>query len=107
MGGKYFFQDAVYSGYMKKLESLFPNCKVKFLICSNEKINEISFSNFNISLGLNHELLDLYSLAQCDFLIGPPSTFTNWASIYGNVPLYKIRDSDSNITLEDLEVIQY
>jgi len=107
MGGKYYFQDAVYSEYMKQLEGIFPNRKIKFLMCSNEIINDASFSNFRISMGLNHELMDMYSLAQCDFLIGPPSTFTNWASIYGNVPLYKIRDADSIITLENFEVIQY
>jgi hypothetical protein len=33
---------------------------------------------------------DLYSLARCDYLLGPPSTFSLWASFYGNVPLHQM-----------------
>jgi len=31
---------------------------------------------------------DLYALAECDYIIGPPSTYTLWASFYGDTPLW-------------------
>lgn len=35
---------------------------------------------------------DHYLMTQCHFLVGPPSTFTLWASWYGRVPLCHIRN---------------
>jgi len=30
----------------------------------------------------------IFSFAKCDYIVGPPSTFTSWASFYGDVPVY-------------------
>ena len=38
--------------------------------------------------GPGTEIGDLYSLAACDYIIGPPSTYTQWASFYGQVPRF-------------------
>jgi hypothetical protein len=35
---------------------------------------------------------DLYALAKCDYLLGTLSSFSQWASFYGNKPLYQVRD---------------
>jgi hypothetical protein len=40
--------------------------------------------------GPGHFIEDLYALASCDYIIGPPSTFSQWASFYGNVPRYMV-----------------
>ena len=42
---------------------------------------------------------DLYSLAQVDLLVGPPSTFTGWASFYGSVPIYWLESQDDMINV--------
>ena len=47
---------------------------------------------------------DLYALAGCDLLIGPPSTFTQWASFYGKVPLYHAWSPDAAPTRDDFAV---
>jgi len=36
-------------------------------------------------------LEDLYSLAECDYIVGPPSTFSMWASYYGGHPLFVMK----------------
>ena len=33
-------------------------------------------------------LVDMYALAGCDLIVGPDSTFSHWASFYGNVPIH-------------------
>lgn len=45
----------------------------------------------------------MYLLARCDYIIDPPSTYTMWASFYGNVPLYMITDPTQSILLDSFQ----
>ncbi|MDX2100505.1 MAG: alpha-1,2-fucosyltransferase [Leptolyngbyaceae cyanobacterium bins.59] len=100
-GGRYFFVDEQYIQVMKKVKTLFPNRRLKFLICSNTNHEPKLFQEFNCTFGIGQIIEDLYSFAQCDYIVGPPSTFTMWASFYGEKPLYMIRDIQREIVLED------
>ena len=105
-GGKYFYSLEVYAKIMKNLLKFFRNKKVTFLVCSNEKQDISIFDELNIVIGTNHLIEDMYSFTKCDYIIGPPSTFTMWASFYGSVPLY-IMDtaSDHPNSLEEFKII--
>ena len=37
---------------------------------------------------------DLFMLSECDFLIGPPSTFSLVAAMYRDIPLYRMDTSN-------------
>jgi len=99
-GGKYFYSSNQYLQVMEKVERLFPNQKVAFLICSNNQQGKTDFANLSVTFGNNHIIEDMYSFAQCDYIIGPPSTYTLWASFYGNVPLYKIQDPELPVNFQ-------
>jgi hypothetical protein len=103
--GKYYYSLDQYQTVMMKVGDLFPDRQVHFLICSNENINlgRFSLPNFKITLGPKHELMDLYCLARCAYIIGPPSTYTMWASFYGNVPLYMIHDPLKTVAIKDFK----
>jgi len=90
--GKYYFGDAVYKKYMDALAEKIKNCC--FIIFSNENIliNETEY----IYKSNNQWYVDHFLMSKCDFLIGPPSTFTLWASYMGKVKYYHIKD-DSGI----------
>jgi hypothetical protein len=47
---------------------------------------------------------DLFSLAACDYIMGPPSTFTLWASFFGGVPLYTINNSSDSLRIESFAI---
>ena len=47
----------------------------------------------------------MYSLAECDYIVGPPSTFSTWASFYGNVPIYRITDPSAEFSIADFKVL--
>ena len=100
--GKYYYSIDDYIKKMKELLSVFKNEKVKFLICSNEKLESESFkeAGFNFAFGLDDTIKDLYSFAKCDYLIGPPSTYSAWASFYGNVPLFHLENLDNPIEID-------
>jgi hypothetical protein len=106
--GKYYFLDSVYADKMLQLKDFFrrQNKSVRFLMCSNEKVDANNFSNLDIFNALGHPVEDLYSLAFCDYIIGPPSTYSMWASFYGKVPLLHIIQPDQIIRLSDFRVHQ-
>jgi hypothetical protein len=75
-GGKYFYDTDEYIKIMKRIEYLFPGKKVMFLVCSNAKQIEGKFASFRFIFGNNHLVEDMYSLAKCDYIIGPTSTYS-------------------------------
>lgn len=105
--GQYYYDDAVYSSKMLQIKKILneQGKEVFFLLCSNEPINH-PFKGMEVHLGTGHLIEDLYSLAACDYLIGPPSTYSSWASFYGNVPLLHIKSPEQVISLADFEISQ-
>ena len=47
---------------------------------------------------------DLYALAGCDYILGPPGTFSQWASFYGEKPLLQLGDSNDSVPVEKFRV---
>ena len=103
-GGKFFFDDGVYSRNMVTLERSFSEKgkKVRFLVFSHEPVNLENYdlespvfkSDFNA-------IQDHWLMSKCDYLIGPPSTFSLWAAFMGKKLLAFIKDRDENLKLSD------
>ncbi|WP_443939048.1 alpha-1,2-fucosyltransferase [Pedobacter sp. MW01-1-1] len=89
VGGKWFYADEDYARMMRELVALYKaeNKTVAFLVCSNEDIDLSKYEGLHILSKPRHFIVDLYSLAECDAIFGPPSTFSQWAAYYGNKPL--------------------
>jgi len=105
-GGIWFYDNAVYSAKMlqvqQQMNQLGKTCA--FIICSNDKIDVEQFSTeLKILTGNRHFMVDLYLLASCDGIIGPPSTFSQWASFYGKVPLTFIFNPEDLIQIGTYE----
>lgn len=93
--GIYFYELEIYKKQMHHLATLFSDKNPSFFICSDEPLGEDEFKDFNIIQNKNGNATeDLYLLSTCDYLIAPPSTFSKWASFYGEVPLYVIEDAN-------------
>ena len=104
-GGIYFYDDATYKNYIQQVKALFPGKKVRFVICSNEKVDLWEIEGCDLTYPYGHFIEDLYSLAECDYIIGPPSTFSQWASYFGNKPLRIIWNADSTIlSLDEFKI---
>lgn len=103
-GGKYYYENSVYLQYMTQVYEIFQQEQksVAFLLCSNEAISEV-FNQFEVYTGTGHLIEDLYCLAKCDYLMGPISTYTSWASIYGNVPLCHLQTRDQVLQLSNFK----
>ena len=109
-GGKFYFPVSQYVTWMHELAGQFPGRKVSFLVCSDEPRNEAEFPGLTMGLGPGSVVGDLYALARCDYIMGPPSTFTQWASFYGDHPMLSLNSGDQRIDkdrfqVSDLQVI--
>ena len=105
LNGIYYFDDESYRNYMLQVSKLFPDKKIRFLICSNEIVSILEPEGCSITYPKGHFIEDLYSLAECDYIIGPPSTFSQWASYYGNKPLKILSKPNGPIlSLEEFKV---
>jgi hypothetical protein len=107
--GKYFYELDVYKSVIMQLMSLLSGQgrAIYFVVCTNDQ--EILKSNLliepNVFLNSGSQISDLCMLSKCDYIIGPPSTYSGWASFYGSVPLAYIMDKDSVISMSDFKVI--
>jgi hypothetical protein len=86
-GGRHFFDPARYAAWMRELAEQFPGRKTAFLVCSDERRHPGEFPGLAVGFGPGSLVGDLYALAECEYVMGPPSTFSQWASFYGNKPL--------------------
>ena len=91
--GKWFFHDPVYLRAITHFRDQLGSDDVEFVIASNEPYDSASFRSTQFHRAPGDMILDMYVLAGCDMIIGPPSTFSGWASFFGNKPLYQINDA--------------
>ena len=103
-GGIYFYETEQYLQIMEKVRDLFPHRAVSFLVCSDGSQPAGCFSGFAVAFGSGHLVEDMYAFAKCDYLVGPPSTYTKWASFYGRVPIYTLLDPDAPVSLENFQI---
>jgi hypothetical protein len=105
--GKYFYENAIYLNSMLACKESYAHQNIHFMICSNEKVDLDFFSQKGLSVfeGPGHEALDMYALSECHRIIGPPSTYTMWASFLNDVPLFMIRDKNGVFDPKQTQII--
>ena len=86
-----FFELSEYTERVNQVRAVFAPLKVAFLVFSHEKIPANSFPENCFVCSSENAVADLYALAECDYIVGPPSTFSMWASFYGGRPLFIMR----------------
>lgn len=87
LNGRYYYDLDEYYSFIRTVSEQEPNKKVCFFISSNENFDTTLFDeveSFKLKDGTAIE--DLYALSCCDKIMGPLSTYSRWASFYGEVP---------------------
>lgn len=104
MGGKYMYSWDQYAQVMTWASALFSGKQVAFLVHTDTPLEPNRFQQFRYTVAHGKLLEDVYALAGCDYLLGPPSTYMSWASFYGHVPHYKIMDPAHPPTPDDFVI---
>jgi len=96
--GKYYYDDDTYEKHMNVFSQKLSKEGAKgpvIIIFSNEEVRFAETPNLIISK--ESWFIDHLIMSLCDYLIGPPSTFTLWASYIGKNTLFYIRDAEGTI----------
>ena len=102
--GRYYFEDDVYRREMRNAQRLLAeNGDVRFVMFSDEKLDELHFSGLPCSFMHGSAVEDQWMMSQCDYLMGPPSTFSAWASFMGRAPLARMWNKGYELKSEDFE----
>ena len=104
MDGNYYYSDEDFIKVVKSFCTLFSENAIEILMVSNEK--NLPHEKYITSLPAKIHFLsgspteDLYALSTCDYLIGPPSTFSLMAAFYNDSNLYWILDKNRPLEKE-------
>lgn len=107
-GGQYYFSDAEYLRFMQDFEKPFGR-PVRFVIVSNEPVNVDFFASHGVSV-VNASASapeDVVTLSECDYIMGPRSTFSRFAAFYGNKPFCRILDRMQRIDIESFVIVEH
>ncbi|CAN5440076.1 hypothetical protein BH11BAC3_BH11BAC3_47740 [soil metagenome] len=104
--GRYFFSDATYLSYMIQMSALLKNNNILFYLFSNEKIIKLNFKGVSIFCKDNQPASgDLWAMSQCNYIMGPPSTFSMWASFWQQCPLRFLENENELLSLDQFKTV--
>lgn len=106
MEGKYYYPFETYAMICRQIEAglAAQDTPCRFVIFSDDNVDLAVFEELDCVKGPGKAIEDLYSMARCNLIVGPPSTFSMWASFYGSVPLYHIENPERKVSLRDFKV---
>lgn len=102
-GGKYYYENSVFINQMMSIYRENPN--VQFLIFTNDKIEEDEFigKGFQVHFMNGSAFEDLCTMSMCDYIFGPPSTYSAWAGYIGNKKVAWLRNKSHVYKLNEFE----
>lgn len=104
--GRFYFEDKIYIQKMQQIYDLLHPSEVGFAIFSNENIDTHAFGKFTFTFSIdNTPIGDMWAISLCDYIIGPLSTFSMWASFWNNVPLLYFERNTEIKTLKQFSPI--
>ena len=99
-GGAWFYSPEDYRRWMEQTAALHPG-RTRFLLFSDAMPPIEAFSGLDARPGPDHPVSAMHAMSLCDAILGPPSTFSGWASFMGRVPRLPIKSRDQVVRLED------
>ncbi len=104
--GIYFFYDYTFLHYIREIIKLFPGKKYSVYICGNDPdldknyySSELSEATVVFPNGNAGE--DLCILSECDYIVGPPSSYSLIATMYNKAKLHWMTCDEKELTLSD------
>lgn len=98
LAGKFFYEVSTYANLMRQVQNFLAPQRVIFLVCSNAHYQPDDFSGLHVHFGPGHLVSDLHALSLCDYLFGPPSSFSAWAAYHGKVRYHMVEDPGEPLT---------
>lgn len=106
--GRYYYTLEEFHQFMLQIQELYKDRRVVFFISSNESFDVEIFKGCNcyrFGKEPSGDILDLHTLSLCDRILGPWSTYSRWASFFGEVPLCFIKDKNQRIDDNSFSIV--
>lgn len=112
LGGRFYYNDEEYADVIRQFASLHSGKQVDVYICTDDRqLNHDFFHRQLPQLRLffpcGTAAEDLCLLSECDYLIGPLSSFTLIASMYRGTPLYWMMNRPEVLTPDSFHNFDY
>ncbi len=111
--GQYYFDDAVYAAHINRFAEFHPDQTIHVFLSTNDsQVSAEAYQQACPKVVIHHfkgsAPEDLFMLSECDYLIGPPSTFSLVAAMYRDIPLYRMDTADEQqMTPESFRLFDY
>lgn len=111
LNGRYYFDDATFANAIQQFKDQMSHKHLVVIVCGNVKMPkrflrmQLPAVDFVFPEGNPAE--DLCALSHCDYLIGPPSSYSLVASMYHDVPLHFIFKAYEPFTADDFHSFDY
>ena len=111
--GQFFFSDEVYADHINRFADMHPGKALHVYLSTNDpSVSKEHFQKLCPKVCIHHlqgsAPEDLFMLSECDYLIGPPSTFSMVAAMYRDIPLYRMDSADAqSMTPEGFLLFEY
>jgi hypothetical protein len=99
--GIHYFETEQYAHWMREVSQLDACRNPVFLVCASDPVDDASFRGLKAVMGPGSVIGDLHALSLCDRIMGPPSTFSTWASFHGRKPLCMLQHHRQHISVSD------
>lgn len=107
-GGAYLFDDRTYAAYIRRFAELWPGRPIDAFVATNDSSLRadvleglVALPQVRVRLLGGNAVEDLHMLSQCDYLIGPPSTYSLVAAMYRDVPLCRMDSAEVEAVTAD------
>lgn len=107
--GRFYYTLEEYHYFMQQIKDLYKDKRIAFFISSNATFSTDLFKGcdcYRFYKEPSGDILDLYTLSLCDKIIGPWSTYSRWASFFGEVPLCYIQSKEHTIKDSSFSVVE-
>ena len=96
-GGRFYYSDEQYADVIRNFASLYKDREIDVFVCGNAPDlsgirHNAESGRIRVHIPYGNSAEDLCMLSHCDYIVGPPSTFSLVASMYNDTPLHWIHD---------------
>lgn len=111
--GKYCYDDEVYAHHINRFAEWHTDQEIHVYLSTNDAtVTEKRYQQFCPHVHIHHlqgnAPEDLFMLSECDYLMGPPSTFSLVAAMYRDIPLYRMDTANAeDMTAEGFKLFDY
>jgi len=105
--GRYCYSDSQYICILERAIEIIGLRDPRIILFTNDQCLDFSaYRERFIDCVLSKESyeMDHALMSRCAYLVGPPSTFTQWASYLGSVPLLAVYDPEARISFSSFTV---